>query len=286
MVNIDTSYRLRPAVNIVGPERRLTSAERHRVAVDRVVAFMRGNVAEPLTLNELADVAHCSPWHFDRIFSGVTGLSPLRYLSHLRIEAAKLAVMHSDRRIIDIAYDVGYNSLGSFGKRFTELVGLSPRELRKAADKFDVTRWRSGLDHICAASDGPAPSFAPAIRGHIAYEAQPLRAGWAMIAAMTANDSILKPSACALVAVPGPFTLRGLAPGSYALAAIAFDRAMASGDVLAQQSAARGRVGHVTVGSGADESPRLMLHAPEASDAPIVPPYAILAERTLRAGLS
>lgn len=281
MVNIDTSWRQRPASSIAPPERRLNSAERHLIAVDRVVAYMRGNVAEPLTLNELADVAHCSPWHFDRVFSDVTGLSPLRYLSHLRIEAAKLAVMHSDRRIIDIAYDVGYNSLGSFGKRFTELVGLSPRALRKAADGFDIARWRDRLDTVCAADDGAAPALA--IRGHIAYEAEPRRAGWAMIAAVTANDSILKPSACALAAVPGPFTLRDLVPGSYAVAAIAFDRAMSSGDILAQQNAARARIG--TVSAGADHL-TLELRAAQASDAPIVPPYAILAERALRASLS
>lgn len=286
MVNIDTSYRQRPPPTLPLVERRPNSAERHLIAVARVVTYMRGNVAEPLTLNELADVAHCSPWHFDRIFSDVTGLSPLRYLSHLRIEAAKLAVMQSDRRIIDIAYDVGYNSLGSFGKRFTELVGLSPRELRKAADGFDIARWRHGLDAVCAGRTDLMPPPAPAIRGHIAFADEPARAGWAMIAAVTANDSVLKPSACALAAVPGPFAMRGLVAGSYAVAAIAFDRTMSSTDILAQQNAARARVGHVTAGAAAAEHVTLMLRAPGASDAPIVPPYALLAERALRAGLS
>lgn len=281
MVSIET---FRPLPATIPVERRPGAAPRHAIAVNRAIAFMRGNVAAPLTLNELAAVAHCSPWHFDRIFGDVTGLSPLRYLSYLRIEAARLAVMHSDRRIIDIAYDVGYNSLGSFGKRFTELVGLSPREVRKAADGFDVARWRSGLDQLCAARPDVMPM--PAIRGTIVYGAEPQRAGWAMIAAMTARDSILKPGACTLAAVPGPFALHGLAPGIYSLAAIAFDRAMAPDDILAQQSAARARRDHVAAGTTASERTLLVLRPPQLSDAPIVPPYALLAERALRAGLS
>ena len=92
--------------------------------LDRVVGYMRANLTEPIRLKHLADIAHCSPWHFDRVFSHATGLSPMRFVSLSRIELAKLDVMRSDHRIIEIAFDSGYNSLGSFGKRFTELVGL------------------------------------------------------------------------------------------------------------------------------------------------------------------
>lgn len=279
MAHLDLTFDVRPPP-LERPgvgEPRLHAAQRHVVAVERAIALMRSHLAEPLTLNELADTAHCSPWHFDRVFSEVTGMSPLRYLSHLRIEAAKLAVIGSDRRIIDIAFGVGYNSLGSFGKRFTELVGVAPSQLRRAVDGFDAARWRTGLDRFCAM---PASGSPAAIHGEIGFDGEARRSGWAMIAAVAAGGSILKPAGCTLAPVSGRFALHGLAPGIYSLAAIGFDRTMTPADILTQQSAARGHRAPVTVHpGGATTAVRLALRRPKASDAPIVPPFAILAGR-------
>ena len=282
MAHLDLTYDIRP----LRFERRATLeapldvAQRHAIAVERAIAYMRDNLAEPLTLGDLADIGHCSPWHFDRVFAEVTGMSPLRYLSHLRIEAAKLAVMHTDRRIIDIAFGVGYNSLGSFGKRFTELVGLAPSQLRRAVDQFDATRWRSRLDLACVMP--PSTTRGPALCGDIGFANEPRRSGWAMIAAVGANGSILKPSACALAAVPGPFAMANLVPGIYSLVAIAFDRTMSAQDILSQQGAARARCDRVVVApEGIPAGLRLALRRPEFNDAPIVPPFAILAARAV-----
>lgn len=282
MAHLDLTYDVRPLRFERRPtvEPPLVVAQRHAIAVERAIAFMRDNLADPLSLSDLADTAHCSPWHFDRVFAEVTGMSPLRYLSHLRIEAAKLAVMHSDRRIIDIAFGVGYNSLGSFGKRFTELVGLAPSQWRKAADEFDAARWRSRLDQACVAP--PAATRGAALSGDIGFDGEPRRCGWAMIAAIGAGDSLLRPSACTLAAVPGPFAMRGLAPGVYSLAAIGFDRTMSSTDILSQQNAARVRWdGAVVDDAGGSAGLRLVLRRPDFNDAPIVPPFAILAARAM-----
>lgn len=282
MAHLDLTYGVRPLRYERRPPVEIPPdvAQRHAIAVERAIGFMRDNLADPLTLNDLADIAHCSPWHFDRVFAEVTGMSPLRYLSHLRIEAAKLAVMQSDRRIIDIAFGVGYNSLGSFGKRFTELVGLAPSQWRKAVDEFDAARWRSRLDQACVMPS--AATRGAALSGHIGFDGEPGRSGWAMIAAIGASGSLLRPSACTLAAVPGLFALRGLAPGVYALAAIGFDRGMPASDILSQQSAARARRDHVTVvPGGAAAGLRLALRRPEFNDAPIVPPFAILAARAM-----
>jgi len=282
MAHLDLTYDVRPLRFERRPPVEIPPdvAQRHAIAVERAIAFMRDNLADPLSLNDLADIAHCSPWHFDRVFAEVTGMSPLRYLSHLRIEAAKLAVMQSERRIIDIAFGVGYNSLGSFGKRFTELVGLAPSQWRKAADEFDAARWRSRLDQACARSAAIAPDIG--LSGHISFDGEPGRSGWAMIAAIGAGGSLLWPGACTLAAVPGPFALRGAAPGVYSLVAIGFDRSMSANDILSQQSAARARRDHVAVAPGGGAAGLgLALRRPEFNDAPIVPPFAILAARAM-----
>lgn len=56
-----------------------------------------------------------------------------------RIDAAKRLLIDTTLRVIDICYEVGYNSLGTFSSRFTELVGISPQGFRELADQDN---WR------------------------------------------------------------------------------------------------------------------------------------------------
>jgi AraC family transcriptional regulator len=117
----------------------------HR-AVARVVGHMNENLGEDHTLKEMADVAIISPFHFNRIFREVTGVSPVRYLYALRINEAKRLILTTKNKIIDICYSVGYNSLGSFNNRFVSLVGYSPRCIRSLAAHVDLADVRRELD--------------------------------------------------------------------------------------------------------------------------------------------
>jgi AraC family transcriptional regulator len=55
----------------------------------------------------------------------------------LRIEAAKRLLLTTSLSVTDVCYEVGYNSIGTFTSRFTQLVGLPPRNFRKLAEKVD-----------------------------------------------------------------------------------------------------------------------------------------------------
>src|SRR5207237_652416 len=82
-------------------------------------------------LAELADSACMSAFHFSRVFSAVTGISPARFLAALRMAAAKRLLLASERRITEICMDVGYNSLGTFTTLFNEFVGIAPTRFRE-----------------------------------------------------------------------------------------------------------------------------------------------------------
>lgn len=127
------------------PHREATIAV-YRRAVTRVIAHLRANLGEDHTLNDMADVAMLSPFHFNRIFREITGVSPVRYLYALRIAEAKRLVLTTRLKVIDICYAVGYNSLGSFNNRFVALVGYSPRRIRSLAARVDPAELRRMID--------------------------------------------------------------------------------------------------------------------------------------------
>jgi transcriptional regulator GlxA family with amidase domain len=78
----------------------------------------------------LASVSGVSEAHFARSFKDAFGVPPHRYLLSRRIERASALLRDTDRPIIDIALETGWNSLGTFGRTFRDVTGISPSELR------------------------------------------------------------------------------------------------------------------------------------------------------------
>jgi AraC-like DNA-binding protein len=82
--------------------------------------------ARQLDVAALAREAHASPAHFARSFKRAFGETPHKYLVRRRIERAKELLRGTDLSVTEISLEVGFQSLGSFGAAFRELVGESP----------------------------------------------------------------------------------------------------------------------------------------------------------------
>lgn len=78
----------------------------------------------------LATVSGVSKAHFARSFKDAFGVPPHRYLLSRRIERAKALLRDTDMPVIEIALQTGWNSLGTFGRVFRDVTGLSPNALR------------------------------------------------------------------------------------------------------------------------------------------------------------
>ena len=85
---------------------------------------------EDWPVERLANVSGVSDAHFARSFKEAFGVPPHRYLLTRRIERAKALLRDSDAPIIEIAFQTGWNSLGTFGRVFRDVTGESPSELR------------------------------------------------------------------------------------------------------------------------------------------------------------
>jgi AraC-like DNA-binding protein len=100
-------------------------------AVERAIKFICDKYSEPLSLADIAHSALLSRFHFCRTFRDATGVTPGRFLSATRIYQAKRMLVNTEMNVTDIAFAVGYNSLGSFSNYFTDSVGVSPGRFRR-----------------------------------------------------------------------------------------------------------------------------------------------------------
>jgi AraC-like DNA-binding protein len=83
-----------------------------------------------LDLDQLAQVAGLSKFHFVRSFESAYGETPIRYLTRRRIERAQDLLRSANLTVTEICLAVGFASLGSFSSRFTQLVGECPTAYR------------------------------------------------------------------------------------------------------------------------------------------------------------
>jgi len=124
-----------------------TEQARH-YAVKQAIAMMRCNYHNPLTLETIASSVQLSPFHFNRIFRSITGVPPSVYLAALRIDQAKKMLLRSEHKVTSICFDVGYNSLGTFTTRFTQLVGTTPTQLRRISQDKNLSSFFQDWGHL------------------------------------------------------------------------------------------------------------------------------------------
>ncbi|MBO0611215.1 helix-turn-helix domain-containing protein [Myceligenerans salitolerans] len=118
----------------IGPRRISPAHPAHVVeAVERAKALMHEQFAEALTVDDMAEAAWFSKYHFTRLFRDVTGVSPGRYLAAVRMAHAKHLLRTTQMKVVDITVGIGYSSVGTFSSRFRIHVGISPTEYRARA---------------------------------------------------------------------------------------------------------------------------------------------------------
>ena len=103
-----------------------------RAQMERAIDYMETNLAEPLTLIDVADAAGLSPSHFARRFKSATGAPPHQYLMSMRVERAKRMLAHREP-IAEIALACGFTHQEHLTRIFRRLTGLTPARFRRAA---------------------------------------------------------------------------------------------------------------------------------------------------------
>jgi AraC family transcriptional regulator len=216
---------------------RAETAELHRRAVERTILAMDGHLYEELSLKDMAAVGIMSPFHFNRVFRHVTGVPPVRFLSARRLEMAKRLLITTDQRITDICFEVGYNSLGTFTRRFTELVGTPPKQFRRLPQQ--ISHY---LEHLESAAPPEPPPHAPGVTR--AFEGRLLAPegfrGRIFVGLFPTAIPQGMPVACRALDGPGEFRLEGVPEGRYFLFALAMPSSARPTDYVLYEGALRG----------------------------------------------
>ncbi|NLO99724.1 MAG: response regulator [Clostridiaceae bacterium] len=105
----------------------------YRDVVSKVEAYFNTSYANPITIGEVAKMVNFHPVYLSRIFKEVNGVSPMEYLTGLRINKAKdLLLTDPDLSLKDVAEFVGYTNPFYFSRVFKTVTGKSPTEYRSA----------------------------------------------------------------------------------------------------------------------------------------------------------
>jgi len=124
-----TDYRLLSTVQMQGAEGD-AQVEQINGVVNRIVA----NVGEPISLSEVAQELGMSESRFSRFFRRSTGNSFTDFVNHVRINSACHLLMQTDHLVTDICYQVGFNNVANFNRRFLEIKGMTPSEFRRQSE--------------------------------------------------------------------------------------------------------------------------------------------------------
>ena len=119
-------------LSIVANQITLQECEAEPPLVRRARAYIVGHQTDPIDLDDVAKAMHVSTFYFCKMFKKATGLTFTEYLGRVRIERAKTQLLDLNRRVSDIAYDVGFQSLTNFNRVFRQVAGQSPTQFRRS----------------------------------------------------------------------------------------------------------------------------------------------------------
>ncbi|MEO6631267.1 MAG: AraC family transcriptional regulator [Mucilaginibacter sp.] len=94
------------------------------------IRFMKNNLHQNISLEELADRQHLSVSHYCRLFTAKTGRSPHRYFNQLKIWQSCQYLYFSDRNIKEICTELGFDDAYYFSRLFKKLMGISPAKYK------------------------------------------------------------------------------------------------------------------------------------------------------------
>lgn len=101
-------------------------------SISAAIAYIEAHITEEITIQEVGDYVHISPFYFQKGFSILCGYTVSEYIRNRRLTLAGKELLQPGSRVIDVALKYGYDSPDSFTKAFSRFHGCTPAELKSA----------------------------------------------------------------------------------------------------------------------------------------------------------
>ncbi|MFT7572562.1 MAG: AraC family transcriptional regulator of adaptative response [Paracoccaceae bacterium] len=105
--------------------------------IERALAYIRENFRDQPELDDIADAAALSPFHFQRLFTRWAGVSPKQFLGYLTLDHAKRALDRAES-VLDAAYDAGLSGPSRLHDLFVNFEGITPGQYKEMGDGLDI----------------------------------------------------------------------------------------------------------------------------------------------------
>ena len=118
------------------PEKHLNEKKQDsRDMINQTIMHMRDELKSKMSVEEMASINHLSASHFTSLFRKATGMSPLEYFIHLKLQKACLLLYTSDVKIKAIADTLGYDDPYYFSRLFKKYMNVAPEKYREMRRK-------------------------------------------------------------------------------------------------------------------------------------------------------
>lgn len=114
-----------------------------------VIRYLEQHYEESVNLQQVAEMANLSPYHFHRIFKAVTGETLASYIKRLKLQNAAQQLFFKKVSVMEVALDHGFSSSQSLAKAFRLYFGLTPTEIRNCTtlEEYSVLLRNSKIGH-------------------------------------------------------------------------------------------------------------------------------------------
>ncbi|WP_411273632.1 bifunctional helix-turn-helix domain-containing protein/methylated-DNA--[protein]-cysteine S-methyltransferase [Daejeonella sp.] len=115
-----------------------TSNQLNYSRIAEAIDYIRLNFRNQPSLNELAEIVHLSPFHFQRLFTDWAGVSPKKFLQYISVEYAKDILRDRQASLFDAAYEAGLSGTGRLHDLFIKIEGMTPGEYKNGGAELNI----------------------------------------------------------------------------------------------------------------------------------------------------
>ncbi|MBF5054951.1 AraC family transcriptional regulator [Alcanivorax sp. 521-1] len=110
--------------------------------IDQAIRFILARIDQPISLDEVAEAACFSKFHFHRLFTALMNEPPGEYIMRKRLERAAIRLVYADTPVSTLAGDYGYSSVAAFSKAFRQWFGGPPTAIKAIRGRLESEKGK------------------------------------------------------------------------------------------------------------------------------------------------